>query len=157
MKRAALFGVLSLSIGFGIACGGRSDAERDGDDNDFSIAGSSPIIKTGCLTSAGDRYVLTALEGGGGAATELYQLVGEEDELRSLVGREVRVTGDAEPGQVAQINEPSQSTPVGTSGAGSGNQAQVTTQAETRIETRKLRVATVAATGGECAEAVATQ
>ena len=149
MSKAAWVSVLGVSISMAAGCGG--GAERD-DRNEFDIAGSTPITETGCLTSSGDRFVLTALEGGGGAETELYQLTGNEEELRPLVGREVRVTGDAEPAVIADIQQPAQSTGTsGTEGGGtSGARPQVRTEAETRLETRQLRVGTVTATGDEC-------
>jgi hypothetical protein len=151
MKKAALGGVMGLCISLA-ACGGRGNADgEEGHDNEFTIAGSTPITETGCLTASGDRYVLTALERGGNAETELYQLVGNTDELRKHVGREVRVTGDAEPGQRAELQQPTESTPAGTSGSTGGARAQ------TRVETRLLRVATVTATGDECPGAAQTR
>ena len=151
MKQAALCGLFGLCVSLSIACGG-SEAERDEvKENEFDISESAPIVETGCLTSAGDRFVLTALEGGGNAETELYQLIGHDDELRKLVGREVRVTGDAGSAQVAQIEQPATATgAAGTAGSAGGSKAQVRTEADTRIETRQLRVVSVNATGDNC-------
>jgi hypothetical protein len=152
MKRIAMLGVWTLCLGWSIGCGGRtddrSDTARDADDID--IAETTTVEETGCLTSSGDRFVLTALETGGSTAeTELYQLVGSDDELRKHVGREVRVTGMAEPAQVATVRESSAPAPTGTSGeAGSG--AQVRTESQTRLETRRMRVSSVNATGDGC-------
>jgi hypothetical protein len=84
------------------------------------------------------------------AETELYQLVGNEDELRRHVGREVRVTGDAAPAQVADVRQIAPGTAVGTSGD-TEPEAEVRTEARARIETRQLRVSAVSPTGDECA------
>jgi hypothetical protein len=158
MKRAAWYSVFGVCVGLTMGCGGRSDAEHEqGNDNDFKIAGTAPMIETGCLTSSGDRFVLTALDGGGNGETELYQLIGHDDELRKLMGREVRITGDAAPAQIAQIEQPATSSAVGTGGSSKANQGQVRTEAETRIETRQLRVATVTATGDECSAGATTR
>jgi hypothetical protein len=140
-----------LSVG----CGGPSDDGRtDEHSDDVDIGETTTIVETGCLTAAGDRFVLTALERGGRRAeTEMYQLVGNDEDLRRHVGREVQVTGMAEPAQVAEVTEVSPSTPAGTSGTADGTQPQVTTEAATRLETRRMRVSTVTPTGEECAEA----
>jgi hypothetical protein len=153
MKRLGMLGAWGFCVGLAIGCGGRSDnraADEARDNDDIDIADTTTLTETGCLTAAGDRFVLTALEGGGGAPqTELYQLVGSGDELRKHVGREVSVTGVAEPAQVAELRESSPATPTGTAGA-DGDRPQVQTQTQTRLETRRMRVATVTATGDEC-------
>ena len=152
MRRIALMGVWGLCVGTAIGCGGRTtEAERsDARDNDIDIAETTMLSETGCLTEANGRFVLTALETGGVAQTEMYQLVGHDADLSQHIGREVMVTGDAEPAQVAELRETTPSTPVGTSGDGA--QPQVTTQAQTRLETRKMRVNTITPTGDECTE-----
>jgi hypothetical protein len=154
MKRIGMLGVWGLCLGLTVGCGGRSDetpAEEARDDKDIDISETTTVTETGCLTSSGDRFVLAALETGGPAAeTELYQLIGSENELRQHVGREVRVSGMAEPAQVATVRESSAAAPTGTAGAPQGAKPEVTTQAETRLETRRMRVTTVTPTGDEC-------
>ena len=153
MKRFAFFGVCGLCLGLSLGCG-RTDNRSDSSaaDRDVDISKTVTLEETGCLTASGDRFVLTALEANGGAAeTELYQLVGVEDQLRQHVGREVRVTGMAEPAQIATVRESSAPAPVGTAGAKDGAQPEVRTESQTKIETRKMRVTTVNATGGDCA------
>jgi hypothetical protein len=138
-----------------------------------------PIEVRGCLTAADGRFALTALrtasgstagndnaavdsrDGGGADAvptTETYQLTGgDESELRQYVGREVRVFGDAEPPRLAEVREGTPAAPaVGTSGeqnhpdAVDRPQPQVKNLSETRLQVRKLEVATVTPTGSEC-------
>jgi hypothetical protein len=153
MKRIGMLGIWGLCLGLTVGCGGASDdnaADEARDDNDIDISETSTIVETGCLTASGERFVLAALESGGGTRTELYQLSGSEDELRQHVGREVRVTGMAEPAQVATVRESSGAAPTGTAGAAQGSQAEVRTEAETRLETRRMRVGTVTPTGDEC-------
>ena len=153
MKRVSLFGILGLCASLGIACGGRSDSDRANDKtDDINIAETTPIVETGCLTGSGDRFVLTALESGGNAETELYQLIGNNADLSQHVGKKVHVTGDADAPQVADVREQS-SAPVATSGKASGAEPQVKTEAQTRLETRRLRVSTVTPTGDDCVEA----
>jgi hypothetical protein len=149
-------GVWALGLGLTVGCGGATDrpAEEARDDNDIDISKTTTVTETGCLTSSGDRFVLTALEGGGAAATEMYQLIGAEDQLRPHIGREVQVNGMAEPAQVATLREAAPASPTGTAGddrqAGNGTGAQVTTEAMTRLETRRMQVTSVTPTGDEC-------
>ena len=178
MKRSSV--VLALCLGLAIGCGGKTDeteiAEREPD-----VAGRGdnrpvPVTETGCLTAQGDRFVLTALERGAaqdkapgaqespaGTAgarptTESYQLIGNESELRQLVGQQVRVTGEADVPKVAEVRE--STPPTAASGAtGTAGQPeparpgepQVATTTETRLEVTQLRVQSITATGQACA------
>lgn len=151
-KTNLIAGLLCLSLAS--ACGGRNETE-DGEDlkarhglppaSESASGNPQAITATGCLTQAGDRYVLTELrsaEQGGAATTETYQLVNLEDQLRQHVGKQVRVYGQADPPQSAEVRSLE---PAATTG-----QAQVDTESRTRLETRTLRISTVAATGGAC-------
>jgi hypothetical protein len=155
MRRISLFGVWACCLALSVGCGGRSEEGPAADpDDDVDIEETTTIVETGCLTAKGDRFVLTALERGGRRAeTEMYQLDGNGEVLQRHVGREVRVTGIAEPAQVAEVTERSPATPAGTAGTADGTQPQVQTQAQTRLETRSMRVATVTPTGEDCTEA----
>jgi hypothetical protein len=152
-------GFVGLCAGLAIGCGGSPDADGRNPYSDIDIEQTTVVSETGCLTSSGDRYVLTALETDGNRATELYQLIGDDAELRQHVGREVRVTGDAEPPQVAEVREVVPPGPTGTAGTDSAQQgdAQVSATTQTRLETRPMRVATITPTGTDCASGAAAQ
>jgi hypothetical protein len=109
------------------------------------------LTEVGCVTSSGNRYVLTSLDSGDRPATELYELIGADD-LQRHVGREVLVTGEAEAAGIAEVRETGSATPVGTTGSDAA--AQVRTESRVRLETRKLRVVSVTPTGDECAAGV---
>src|SRR3712207_6547152 len=61
MKRVALFGVWGLCLGLSVGCGGRTDNDTASaaDDKDVDISETTTVAETGCLTSSGDRFVLT--------------------------------------------------------------------------------------------------
>ena len=159
MKRASVAGALLLSAAVA-ACGGREAGEQQAA-NDAGVRPTTTTA-TGCLTANGGKYVLTDLErasdqsASAQPATETYQLVGSEDQLKPHVGQQVRVNGEAEASRVAEVRE---STPASTPGAAgtSGEQpAQpqqptVTTETETRMEVATLRVQSVTPTGSSCA------
>ena len=178
MKRASMAGVFALCLGLTVACGGGKD-ETEIAESKPAVANSGdsrpvPISETGCLTADGDKFVLTALERGApGAArpeqgsppatagaqptTEAYQLIGNESELRPLVGQQVRVTGEADPPKVAEVREStpptSASTATGTAGQAEParpGEPQVSTQTATRLEVTQLRVQSVTGTGQAC-------
>ena len=152
MKRITI-GVMAVCLGL-IGCG-RTDRDHAGDrpGSDYlDGARPLPVTETGCLTARGDQFVLTNLERGAGeATTETFQLVGNQEQFRPHVGMQVRVTGEAEPPKVAVVQEstpqPESARPQGTSGP----DPNVSTQAQTRVEVRKLTVATVEGTGASCA------
>jgi hypothetical protein len=180
MKRASMAGVFALCLGLTAACGGGKDeteiAEREPEIADSPDGRPVAITQTGCLTAQGDRFVLTALESAAapGAArpeqgketanptasaqstTESYQLIGNADELRQLVGKQVRVSGEADPPKVAEVREATPPTSGATGTAGEAEPAKpgepkVATTTETRLEVTQLRVQSVTATGEACA------
>ena len=142
-----------LCAGLTVGCGRTEDDNRDPAGNDAEITTSAPIVETGCLTASGDRFVLTALEttkDAGVPQTELYQLIGEGDELRQHVGKAVRVTGEAAPAQVAELRETSPAQPAESRGTAGADEGRVQTESQTRLETRQLRVQSVTPTGDDC-------
>jgi hypothetical protein len=172
MTRASVAGVFVLSLGLVVGCGGGDkEANRDrasgaADEQSASAGRPAPITQTGCLSSRDGQYVLTDLEpaaesSSGQPATEAYQLVGNDEELRQHVGKQVRVAGEAEPSQVAEVREstpPSQPGQQATGTAGERppaapqpGQPQVSTSTETRLEVARLRVQSVTPTGQSCA------
>ena len=180
MKRASAAGVFALCLGLAAGCGGRDrdqnpantaagDQQATASDQKQAGARPTPITQTGCLTANGDRFVLTDLERRSESATDqpttqAYQLVGNDEELRQHVGKQVRVTGEAEPTQVSEVRESTPPAPQsGTSGTGTatgtagqkpesaGAQPQVKSETETRLEVTKLRVQSVTPTGESCA------
>ena len=183
MKRASVTGVFALCLGLSAACGGGSnDAEIAESNPEVTGRGdegrSRTVSETGCVTAEGDRFVLTALEPGaagdqarqdqGGAnrtasaqpTTQSYQLIGKDDELRQLVGQQVRVNGEADPPKVAEVRESTLPTAAssGTGATGTTGQAepakpgepQVSTSTATRLEITQLRVQSITATGEAC-------
>jgi hypothetical protein len=151
-------GAFVLAVAAAGACGG----------SDESLASlKSEIEVTGCLTSSGDKFVLTELDRSdtgttiAAPSTETYTLVGDNDALRQHVGRQVRVAGVADTPAIAIVRESSPAAPdtppvAGTTGsgapapAGAAPRANVATESQTRIEVSELRVRTIAPTGSEC-------
>ena len=144
-------GVLCAAIAVGCERGRSDDAELDAQP---VAAGQvelddDPISVTGCLTAEGDRFMLTRLNEDAPpvATTEVYQLDGDNDELRQHVGKMVQVFGDAPPPNVAQLAEQTSPSPAGTAG---GSSAQVSVRETTRFETRELDVISLTATDQPC-------
>lgn len=183
MKRASIVGAMALCAGLA-ACGGNDRSEESAAAGGGMEARPAPITVTGCLTASGDRFVLTDLEAGAAdpdvaqrredppdpaakprPTTEAYQLVGNEDQLRPLVGQQVRVNGEAEPPHVAEVREltpPAKpGEPTGTAGqeptAPKPGEPQVNSMTETRLEVATLRVMSVVPTGDPCMAATGSQ
>jgi hypothetical protein len=140
MKYACVTGLCVLSLAAAIGCG-RSDRE-------------TATTRIGCLTTSGQDFVLTDLERGT-SSTEAFRLEGKDDQLRPYIGKQVRITGDAEPANVAVMKE---SSPAGTQPEAAGTSGvekpAVSTETETRVEVRKLTVASIEPTGQTCAAEV---
>jgi hypothetical protein len=155
MKRAG--GAIVVAAAFAAACdAGQRDAGE----------ARAEIEVTGCLTSSGERFVLTELDRGetgttaASPSTESYTLVGDADALRPHVGTHVTVSGMTETPDVAIMRESSPATTapgVGTAGsetpdaaAAGGAKPKVSTQEQTRLEVASLRVRGVKPTGKSC-------
>jgi hypothetical protein len=155
MKRARVLGIVAMCT-IVVACGGnrdRDDANAPGDGKTAEVRPAT-VTQMGCLTARGDQFVLTDLERGEGeATTETFQLIGSDDELRQHVGKQVRVIGEAEASRVAVVQEstPPPATDAKPQGTTGGADPKVSTQSETRVETRKLTVSSVQPTGASCA------
>lgn len=125
----------------------------------------------GCLTAADGDMVLTQLTPMAAEpdaersattdsvprpqATEMYRLVGGEDELRPRVGQQVRVVGEADPPEVAIVRqttppaEPRGATADDVAEAG-GDTPTVSTTRQLRLEATELRVMTVTPLNRPC-------
>jgi hypothetical protein len=153
MKRASAAALCAIGLFVSAACGGDRQEARDARQSADDVS----VTETGCLSARGDRFVLTDLEGANGiSATEAFQLIGNEEELRRHVGKQVRVSGQAEPAQVAVVRESTppaadQQPPAGTSGSA---EPSVTAETQTRVEFRKLTVSSFEPTGASCAEEI---
>lgn len=142
-------GVWVLYAGLTVACGRSEDAGNAVESPEsIDLSETVPTEDTGCLTANGDRFVLSSPDAQG-PGTELYQLVGAEDELRKHVGKVVRISGEAEPPQTAELRQP----PVPAAGtAGDEAKPTVATGMSLSLDVRTLRVIAVVPTGDVCAK-----
>ncbi len=76
-------------------------------------------------------------------------LIGADERLAPLVGRRVRVVGEADPAQVAEILQMSPKVPIGTSGSNDVKPA-VGDYGVLRLEVHRLRVTSATPTGDDC-------
>jgi hypothetical protein len=122
------------------------------------------IIEDGCLTASGSQYVLTDLERAephpslshqptGGTrprpTTEAYMLGGADEKLSNLVGKRIRVVGEADPAQVAEIHQ--MAPKVRSRMARSNDVAPaVSDYGVLRLEVHRLRVTSAYPTGDDC-------
>jgi hypothetical protein len=124
----------------------------------------SEVEVTGCLTGSDDRFVLTELDRAETAttiaspSTESYRLIGDVSVLRQHVGQQVRISGMAEPADVAIVRETSPASPAAPPAVGTGGEEKpaadrpkVSTEQQTRLETSALQVRSVKPTGSRCA------
>jgi hypothetical protein len=152
MNRASLLCGIVLSAIAGAACDAGQETARNPE---------SEIEVVGCLTGSGDQFALTELERGdantntAAPATETYQLVGDNDQLRQHVGKQVKVAGMADTPTVAIVRESSPAAPAvppaaGTTGEQSAAAPKVSTQEQTRLEVARLNVRTVSVVADRC-------
>lgn len=154
MKRTILMSICGGAVALSVGCG-RHDASQGDKKNILDLAthpapaGSiAPVEVVGCLSASGNRFVLSHIDQED-SKTVAYQLLNADDQLTSLVGREVRVTGEAQPAQKADARAVTPPQPAATSGK-SETDAKVTTVEETKVDMQKLVVASVAPTGDAC-------
>lgn len=165
MRQSARWGASLACALLLTACGGSSREEARNDSNasaENPLLNSQnrpePITATGCLTSANGRYVVTSLDSTAAVPTTVtYQLSGAADsDLEKNVNREVRLSGEADPPQVADVRQ-APTPAVGTSGETGkpGGQPQdpgprVRTQESMRFAVRDVKVLSVTPTGDAC-------
>ena len=154
MKRAILMSIYIGAVALSAACDRRDAAQAD-KKNILDLAthpapaGSiAPVEVIGCLSASGDRFVVTHVDKDD-SKTVAYQLVNAEDQLRPLVGKEVRVSGEAQPTQKAETRAVTPPQPAATSGR-SDTKAQVSTVENTKVDMQRLTVASVSPTGDSC-------
>lgn len=122
------------------------------------------IIEDGCLTASGLQFVLTDLERAEPhpslqhqralgtrprPTTEAYMLVGADEKLTTMVGKRVRVVGEADPAQVAEIHQISPKVTVRTVGSKDVH-PMVSDYGVLRFEVHRLRVTSANPTGDDC-------
>ena len=122
------------------------------------------IIEDGCLTASGSQFVLTDLERAEPhpslnhqrlvgtrprSTTEAYVLVGADEKLTNMVGKRVRVVGEANPAQVAEFHQVSPKVRIRTVGS-SDLAPAVSDYGVLRFEVHRLRVTSANPTGDDC-------
>ena len=122
------------------------------------------VIEDGCLTGSGAQFVLTDLERAephplvkhqpiagarARATTEAYMLSDVDEKLTHLVGKRVRVVGEADVADVAEIRHISPYMRV-QKVASSDRTPAVNDLGVLRFEVRRLRVRSVSPTGDDC-------
>jgi hypothetical protein len=154
MERTILMSICAGAVALSVGCG-RHNAQ-DNKKNILDLATQpapaakiAPVEVVGCLSASGDRFVVSHVDKDD-SKTIAYQLVNADDQLRPLVGREVRVSGEAQPTQKAETRAVTPPQPAATSG-NSEPEAKVTTVEETKVDMQKLAVASIAPTGDPCA------
>jgi hypothetical protein len=155
MKRSILMSVCIGALALSGACS-RHDNARTEKKNIIDLAthpappGSiAPVTVDGCLTASGDKFMLASLDKDSSKAM-VYQLVNADDQLRNLVGKEVRVTGEAQSTQSAETRELTPPAPAATTGK-PGPQPKVSTVEDTKLDVHKMTVASITPTGDACA------
>jgi len=155
MTRTILISICAGALALSVGCG-RRDASQDNKKDILDLATHpapagtvAPVEVIGCLTASGDRFVLSHADKDN-SKTIAYQLVNADDQLRPLVGREVRVTGEAQATQRAETRAITPPQATATSG-NSEPEAKVTTVEETKVDLKKLAVTSASPTGDACA------
>ena len=155
--RTTIAAIVMLSCGFSAACERRQ-------------VSPGAVAEEGCITASGSQFVLTDLESGSplrrfddrtdasaGPKTEAYLLVGAEDKLRGLVGQHVRITGEIEPTQSAELREVTpmmrvdSDHPAATTGD-EEPEPEVSSEERLSLDVHQMRVRSVESTGDTCEE-----
>ena len=158
MKRAGVISICAALAVLSGACGRHSSSLEEKNTERKNIVelathpappGSTAAVSVdGCLSVSGDRFMLASLDKDA-SKTVVYQLVNANDQLRNLVGKEVRVTGEARAGQSTETRAVTPPAPTATSGK-PNTEAKVATVEDTKLDTRTLTVASVSVTGDSC-------
>ena len=158
MKRSIFTSICIGAIALSGACG-RHDNGQVTEKNEKNIVdlatqrgAISAVTVEGCLTASGDKFMLASLDKES-SKTSVYQLMNADDQLRNMVGKEVRVSGQAEATQSAEAREVTPSAPAATSGKSTEAEPKVSTVTDTKLDVHRLTVASVTPTGDTCATA----
>jgi hypothetical protein len=153
MKRGILMSICIGASALGGACSRQDNAQNDRK-NIVELAthpaAISAVTVDGCLSASGDTFMLASLDKES-SKTTVYQLMNADDQLRNMVGKEVRVSGQAEPTQSAETREVTPPAPTATSGKSTEAAPKVSTVTDTKLDVHKLTVASVTPTGDTCA------
>jgi len=152
MKRTVLMSMCISAVLLSSACGRRDNAQDNKSILDLATqkapAGSvAPVSVEGCLSASGDKFMLASFDKDS-SKTIVYQLTNADDQLRNLVGKEVRVTGEAQQTQSAETREVTPPAPTATTGQAA--EPKVSTVEDTKLDVHKMTVASVAPTGDMC-------
>ena len=151
MKRTILMSMCISAVLLSSACGRRDSAQGDNKNildlaTQKAPAGSvAPVSVDGCLSASGDKFMLASFDKDS-SKTTVYQLMNADDQLRNLVGKQVRVTGEAQSTQSAETREVTPPAPTATT----GEAPKVSTVEDTKLDVHKMTVASVAPTGDTC-------
>lgn len=134
------------------------------------------INEEGCVTASGEEFILTDLHPGERRediehllpdaprptpTTEAYLLIGKDEELRPLVGQRVRVAGQVDAAQTAELRSispmvrarpaPQSGEPASEAAPTSGDATpSVATQHQLRMEIHRLQLTSLSPTGDAC-------
>jgi hypothetical protein len=154
MKRGIPMSICIGAVALAGACG-RHDSSSPEQKNIVELAAQpakpgsiAPVSVDGCLSASGDRFMLASFDKDS-SKTIVYQLINADDQLRNFIGREVRVTGEAEALQSTEARAVTPPAPAATSGK-PGAGATVSTVEDTKVDSRRMTVASVTPTGDNC-------
>lgn len=155
MKRSILMSICVGALALSAGCSRHDTGPQADKKNIVDLAthpaplGSvAPVTVDGCLSASGDKFMLASLDKDS-SKTMVYQLMNADDQLRNLVGKQVRISGEAQPTQAAETREVTPPAPAATTGKSS--EPKVSTVEDTKLDVHKMTVASVTPTGGSCA------
>ncbi|HTI41402.1 MAG TPA: hypothetical protein VL693_06220 [Vicinamibacterales bacterium] len=156
MKRSILMSICIGAIALSGACSRRDNTQAEKKTNIIDLAthpaAVSAVTVDGCLSASGDKFMLASLDKDS-SKTIVYQLMNADDQLRNLVGKEVRVAGQAEATQSTETREVTPPAPTATSGKPTEAEPKVSTVTDTKLDVHKMTVASVTPTGDTCTTA----
>jgi len=156
MKRSILMSICIGAIALNGACSRNDNNTQADKKNIIDLATHSGAISAvtvdGCLSASGDKFMLASFDKDS-SKTVVYQLMNADDQLRNLVGKEVRVAGQAEATQATETREVTPPAPTATSGKSAGAEPKVSTVTDTKLDVHKMTVASVTPTGDTCTTA----